>query len=137
MPDTESSDQAIGRRIQQLREKRGLSQADLARRLREAGVNWSQGTLSKVEAGERPVRLVETPAVARVLRTKVYELVYSHLPLQTESDTKQRVRAALHTLDIANMYAVEMSVAMDRIFGAVKEVSEIFEDITDSHEESE
>lgn len=137
MPDNEISDAAIGRRIQQLREARGFSQADLAQRLREAGVNWSQGTLSKVESGERPVRLVETPTVARVLRTKIYDLVYSHMPLQTESDTKQRVRAALDVLDNATESAENVYVIFDRLVRSVREVGEIFEDITESQEEPE
>ena len=61
-------DRLIGQRIQFLRtQMRGLSQGDLATRLRDEGVNWAQGTLSKVENGDRPVRLSEGPIVADVL----------------------------------------------------------------------
>lgn len=137
MPNHEVTDQAIGQRIQELRERRGWSQAELAMRLRGAGVNWSQGTLSKVEAGERPVRLVEAPTVTRVLRTKIYELVNANLPLQTESDTKQRVRAALDTLDVANEEAAAVYVTLEKVLRGVREVTAIFEDITESQEEDE
>ncbi len=53
----------------------GLSQGDLASRLRDEGVNWAQGTLSKVENGERPVRLSEGPTVADVLGIDLSALI--------------------------------------------------------------
>ncbi|SDU70607.1 Helix-turn-helix [Gordonia westfalica] len=37
--------------------------------MREAGVNWSQGTLSRVENGDRPLRFSEADALAAALDT--------------------------------------------------------------------
>lgn len=57
-------DQRIGQRIQAAREAAGMSQADFAQRLADRDLQWSQGTLSKVESGQRPVRLAEVPRLA-------------------------------------------------------------------------
>ncbi|MDF9877480.1 helix-turn-helix domain-containing protein [Cellulosimicrobium cellulans] len=76
--DVDERDVMIGRRIAQLRSAQGLSQAELASSLRDSGVRWSQGTLSKVEAGQRPVRLAEAEAVARELDADIAELLAPH-----------------------------------------------------------
>lgn len=65
----------IGDNIAEARQDAGLSQAELSERLREVGLNWSQGTLSKVESGSRPVRLSEAPIVASVLGTSLQQLL--------------------------------------------------------------
>ena len=50
------------------REFSGWSQAEFARRLREAGLgHFHQNTLSRVEKGERELRLAETEVIAGVL----------------------------------------------------------------------
>lgn len=62
------TDVGIGRVIQTRRLQLKLKQEDLSKRLKAHGLDWSQGTISKVEAGERPVRAVEIPALADTLR---------------------------------------------------------------------
>ncbi|MGX5356855.1 helix-turn-helix domain-containing protein [Kocuria sp. KH4] len=76
-PETQDSwaDTAIGHTIRRAREARGLEQSQLSDLLRDEGVNWSQGTISRVEQGKRPVRLTEAGAVAGVLGLLVDELV--------------------------------------------------------------
>lgn len=74
------TDPDVGKKIVELREQRGWNQGQLAELLRENDLNWSQGTLSKVEAGLRPVRLAEAPALALVLRTTIGELVGADEP---------------------------------------------------------
>lgn len=59
----------------------GLSQAELSERLRDRGLPWSQGTVSKVELGDRPVRLAEAPMLAESLEVEVEDLL-SEDPLQ-------------------------------------------------------
>jgi transcriptional regulator with XRE-family HTH domain len=61
------SEVEIGERIVQLRTNQDWSQGQMASRIRAAGVNWSQGTLSRVELGERPMRFSEALVAARVL----------------------------------------------------------------------
>jgi transcriptional regulator with XRE-family HTH domain len=68
-------DEEIGSRIQRLREQRDLQQKQLIRRLGTAGLEWSQATLSKVEAGSRPVRVAELPALASALGVDQQQLL--------------------------------------------------------------
>lgn len=50
------------------REELGWSQGELSRRMREAGwSNFHQTTVSRIEKHERPIRLSEAGAIARVL----------------------------------------------------------------------
>src|SRR5664279_107210 len=78
-------DIAIGARVRAVRTQRGLSQGDMADLLRRQGIPWSQGTLSKVETGDRPIRLSEAPLVAHALGLELEELAAG----------KSRVAAAL------------------------------------------
>ncbi len=74
-------DARIGRRISTVRIRRMQSQEEVASRIRRLGVNWSQGTLSKVENGERPVRLAEAPAVADALGISLDDLLERGSPV--------------------------------------------------------
>ncbi len=68
------TDEAIGKRLEKLRRDAGLSQGELAERLRDADLNWSQGTLSRVETGSRPMRFTEALVVSTVLGVSAEEL---------------------------------------------------------------
>ncbi|NKU72718.1 helix-turn-helix domain-containing protein [Rhodococcus hoagii] len=63
----ESIDREIGARVEELRLGEGLSQGQLAERLQERGLPWSQRTVSRVESGERPIRFAEAFPLARAL----------------------------------------------------------------------
>jgi transcriptional regulator with XRE-family HTH domain len=54
-----------------LRESRKISQTELAKRLRAAGLPFHQQTIQRVESGERPVRLNEAFVIARELGSNV------------------------------------------------------------------
>lgn len=143
------TDQQIGQRIVELRDRRGWNQGDFVEILRRHGLNWSQGTLSKVESGLRPVRLTEATLLATALRTRVYELLNADLPLQTESDTKQRVRAQISWVDSAAIELERAQRHLEEIEDAQKEaahlvgsahiylrqVSMVFADILEANEE--
>jgi transcriptional regulator with XRE-family HTH domain len=63
------TDAAIGARLRALRVERGVSQEDVASRL-----NIAQTSVSRIEAGTRPLRLTEALAVAALLRVGLDEL---------------------------------------------------------------
>ena len=54
----------FGERMATVRKLQGLSQEALANRMRERGHSWKQTTVSKIEAGRRPVSLEEAYDVA-------------------------------------------------------------------------
>lgn len=61
---------SLGKSFRKLRKQRGLSQVELAARL-----DRPQSFISKVESGERQVRLVEIYDFSDALETPVIELV--------------------------------------------------------------
>lgn len=85
---TKTPDQLVGTAIQDRRVRYGYTQGEFAQELRKRGVKWSQGTLSRVELGERPVRLVEATVVAEVLGVELPVL------LREGATTEDKVRIA-------------------------------------------
>ncbi|GGK64053.1 helix-turn-helix transcriptional regulator [Ornithinimicrobium pekingense] len=66
-------------RLVQWRERRGWTQTDLARELRNRyGLPFHQQTVQRVESGVRPVRLNEAYAIAQLFELELGELTESH-----------------------------------------------------------
>lgn len=61
------TDAQVGARLREARTAAQLSQADVARRLAGIGVQFHQTQVGRVEAGQRPLRVVELVAFARVI----------------------------------------------------------------------
>jgi len=94
MTAPEEDDGRFAERMQQIRERLGISQSALVGRLRDNG--WSkvhQTTVSRIEKGERPVRLGEARAIASALGVPLSRLV--------EPDPASFVRAELSRQDAA------------------------------------
>lgn len=68
----ENQDEIIGRNIQALRKRLDLSQAELAEKLtRSSGTNYHQQTILRIEKGERPLKVSEAIAFAKVFDVPV------------------------------------------------------------------
>lgn len=76
-------DEKIGQAIASARKSAGLEQKELSEALTAKGLNWSQGTLSRVETGDRPVRLSEVVILQEVLRLDANKLLSSSNDLFT------------------------------------------------------
>ncbi|CAI9386062.1 helix-turn-helix transcriptional regulator [Microbacterium sp. T2.11-28] len=84
-------DATIGANLKLFREKRGISQGDLAKRVTALGVpGVHQTTIARVEGGQRALRAAEILAVCRVLDTSLEALA--------ESRANVRLRANLNWL---------------------------------------
>ena len=80
------------------REELGWSQGELARQMQGAGwANFHQTTISRIEKHERPIRLSEAGAIAKVLQTPLPLL---ELP-EGVAQGVSRVRAALGDTEAA------------------------------------
>lgn len=66
---SEPEDEIFGSNLRVIRERRGISQADLARAMSGRGLPWHQQTVAQTEAGKRPARWSEARALAVILGT--------------------------------------------------------------------
>lgn len=119
-----ANDATIGERIRSLRGELDLSQGELADRLRKHGLPWSQGTLSKVENGDRPVRLAEAPMLAAALGIEIEDLAAgpSRLGLVLrraqfrEQEAVNRWEEAINEAELArsHLYAIRLLNALSK-----------------------
>lgn len=56
----------IGRLLRSVRKAKDLRQKDLADRMREAGHDWHQNTVTRLESGKRSLLASEAEEVARI-----------------------------------------------------------------------
>lgn len=72
----ESTDERVGEQIRRLREAAGMTKTQLATQLSDAGLGQIHPTtVSRIESGERAIRLSEAVTIASVLGTSVEALI--------------------------------------------------------------
>jgi transcriptional regulator with XRE-family HTH domain len=77
----DSGDQAVGERlaanVRALRDHQGISQAALARAMKERGHSWYQATVHRVESGVQPVSIEEATGLAAILGVPLDRLTWA------------------------------------------------------------
>lgn len=94
----------FAQRMRQLREARNMTQTDLARALKAAGLPFHQQTVQRMENGERPVRLNEAHLIARALDVDLSVML-------AEETTDQELRFAVDALRQASLDTSELVAA--------------------------
>lgn len=96
-PDVRST---FASRVRQVREGQGWSQEELARRLSEVGLRLDPTAITRLERGERSVRVEEAVAVAQTLGVPLDELLQSsgRVGLEQASSLMKRYGALSVTL---------------------------------------
>jgi transcriptional regulator with XRE-family HTH domain len=69
-------DHHVAHRVRELRDRRGLSQAELARRLTELGLRFDRITVAKIERGNRNVKVGEAVQLAAALGVSPSALLF-------------------------------------------------------------
>jgi transcriptional regulator with XRE-family HTH domain len=90
-------ERVLCQKVAQLREERGWSQAELARRLSAIGFEMHQTTVAKLEAGKRPLRVAEAFALAQVFGLPPLAMFY--MPVKGEDHGMDYMRNRLTRLD--------------------------------------
>jgi len=91
-PDVETS---FATNMKALREAMGWNQNEMARRLSGAGLEgFHQTTVSRIEQGQRPVRLAEATVIARILRTSLDRLAGDAASVAALAGTRQAIYEA-------------------------------------------
>ena len=94
-PDIEGD---LARNIRAIRERRRMSQEDLARAMSDSGCRWHQATVYKVETGQRRVRLAEAVSLAENLDVALGVLVAAP-PDREVVETLSRLVADLNRIE--------------------------------------
>lgn len=100
-----SEDLDFADNVRRIRELKGWSQGELARRISKLGVEgFHQTTISRIEKGERLVRLGEARSIARALNRPVDHFLQSSRdvePLEKLKEDRHRAAAAGRELTAA------------------------------------
>jgi|GEM_PF-5946259 len=118
-PDADDARFAVN--MQRRREELGISQADLVRDLRANG--WATvhpTTISRIENGDRPVRLGEARAIARALDTGVDHFLLSPAESRLAGELMDRageVRAAWHRISATTVKFLIERVELEGVIG--------------------
>ena len=125
------ADARFAQRVKAERERRRISQTQIVTALAaDHGVRWHQSTMTKVEAGERPVRLMEALAVASVLGVPLEDL----LDDPGSAPARRRRAERLHGRDAE---LLELAVYLARRRHDVDDELAEFDDDPDTDDEQE
>lgn len=85
-----SDEEAFARGVANFRESMGWSQSELARRMTAEGWStYSQMTVSRTENGERPIRLAEARALAKIFGTEIEAMLHPDRELKSTIDLRE------------------------------------------------
>jgi transcriptional regulator with XRE-family HTH domain len=91
---TATPEEIAGRQLALLREERGWSQSEVARRMKVYGYNWHQTTVGRVENGKRPLRLNELMHLAAMFGVLPIQLIVPNVTPDRLSDDIKAVEDA-------------------------------------------
>lgn len=84
-----------GLEIRRLREARGWSQQELARRMASFGYQWHQTMIARIEAGSRPLRVNELTDFAALFGVTILDLTIPKVSLEDAADEIARLEPEL------------------------------------------
>jgi transcriptional regulator with XRE-family HTH domain len=91
---TATPEEIAGRQLALLREERGWSQSEVARRMEASGYNWHQTTVGRIESGKRPLRLNELVHLAAMFGVSPIRLIVPNVTPDRLSDDIKAVEDA-------------------------------------------
>lgn len=126
-------EQLAGRQLRLLRQGRGWSQLEVAEKMRAYGYQWSQATVTRLEAASRPIRLNELVDIAALYGVPVTLFLESEVPddpdtlkreIKTLSDERKdlwfRRKEAVAALDKAQAVVAALNADIARIEGRIE-----------------
>ena len=112
LPGEPDPDAVFAQCLRAAREAAGLTQQQLAGHLTRLGYSMRQTTISKIEAGQRPVWLGEAVALADAVGASLAELV---VPLPAPGELAEAIAeraGSMRRLAIADAHSNELAAAM-------------------------
>jgi len=81
------NDIPLGRNIQNLRIKNGLTQSGLVAKLQVRGINMSRSTLANIETGRRNIKARDLKAIKEVLNVE-FDRFFEDIELEKQAECK-------------------------------------------------
>ncbi|OEH58385.1 helix-turn-helix transcriptional regulator [Paenarthrobacter ureafaciens] len=104
----------------ELRVQRGMSQSELAKRASEAGLQFHQPTVQRIEVGERPIKLTEAIELARILGSTLSAMMLS----PTGSGVRRSITDITHK-------ATEFPIMLGQLRSKEREIRESATELAD------
>lgn len=102
----------------ELRTERGWSQNEFAKRLQEAGLNWKQPTVARVEEGSRPLRFTEALTIANFFNRTIDSMAQARQITRHEVVVRLAAEALLgEQLSLHNYMTGDMEDTILEVYG--------------------
>ena len=112
--------------MQNLRNARGWSQGELARRMvAEGWKDFHQATISRIEKGSRPVRLGEARAIARILDVPLSSMLAHEAKAEAYSDFLNLMAVIYEDRTALVERAIQLSENLGRLQAALELVQHL------------
>jgi flagellar hook-basal body complex protein FliE len=99
---------AFAREVARRREKLGLTLGEMAAKLRDEGIDYASSmTVSRTEKLQRPTRMSEALAYARIFKSSVDEMTRAH-------EVDRRVREASELAQEASAYVRQVVISVQK-----------------------
>lgn len=126
IPVPEVDEERFRQNMREGRESRGWSQGEMSKRLIEAG--WPifhQTTISRIEAGERPVKLGEARAIAAILGKSLSDMVVPAAEALWLSVLESEMKSVRESRDEIEKSVRELKERQDVLRSTVRAIDEI------------
>ena len=112
----------FARNVRATRERRNLSQAQLAKKMSDYGHRWAQNTIQRIEHQQRRVDIAEADALARALAVTV-DVLLADSPGYTTTAVNERIQQALDELEESE---TDLERAQQRHTRAARQLADLF-----------
>ena len=130
--DAGELDREYGRRLKGLREAQGLTQADVVRRMKAGGLTYmNASTLSRIESGQRPLRLSEADVLSAIYAFPLSMLTLREPSFERANMTKRHLSEARGKIGELRRIASEIIEYQVQMPGLAQGLDLIYERSTD------
>lgn len=124
----------LGRNVRAIRERHGLTMADVAKEVRSYGVKWSTGRLTQVEHGEGAATIQLLLVLALTLSDLTEEEVTPERLLTTDNDVQLSPDQELTGEAFTDVFAGRTTTLLVHdVPGGVQEASEVVQRVIDTN----
>ncbi|MFI9610356.1 helix-turn-helix domain-containing protein [Streptomyces sp. NPDC052023] len=119
-----TAEEVMGKQVRRIRELRGWSQQELARRMHDKGYSWRQTTVAKTEAADRPIRVNEVQGLAIVFGVTVNDLLAVPIDDYEMLGAASRLTELRTLAEAANQRVLELRRTRERVDQEVEAAEE-------------